>query len=62
MDERIYGQESWFLYVHTSQMQLDGKFVSLAKPQLAWGNHKRTAKDTLVAQCLVLKNEVIWDG
>jgi hypothetical protein len=38
------------------QIQLESIFVSLAKPQLAWGNYKRAASYTLVGQGLVLLN------
>jgi hypothetical protein len=30
------------------QMQIESKFLSLAKPQLAWGSYKKAATYTLV--------------
>jgi hypothetical protein len=43
-------------------MQLESKFVSLEKPQLAWENHRRPASYILVGQGLVLKDGAILDG
>ena len=45
---RIYGRQSCLNCVHFTKMQFERQFVSLALPNLAWGNHKRPTSYTWV--------------
>jgi hypothetical protein len=42
-------------------MELESEFVSLAKPELAWDNHKIPTSYTWVLQGLVLKYRAIFN-